>query len=806
MKTTPKKPSPAPSGDALRIGRPSGRPKGRSARIGATISLEGTLEDAVGGVEDDPAGALTGALPPAELAGWRCAQPTLLATEVARALRASQLALDTETTGLDAWAARNGMFGLSFAWREGATIHARYVPLRHKHDPGNLPLTRQSRAALRALAFDPGPLRVGHNFRYDANWFQNDDLWSAPPAPPHEDTLVLAWLENEERGPGAYALKTLSKAFVEQGADNLATQLAALRTARKIDDWAVLSVREIGPYAAQDARLTLLLWEGLDKALRDQDELATLSGQGHASLADVRTLTREFTPFLWKMEAVGVAVDEEYCHAAVKKIAAGQATATADMARILAEAGYGRAITPSRNADVAAALAHLGYRPRNPSDYDTRGAPRTNRMAVNRSGFGDHPFWLALQRWRAYGKAEKSYFGPLARRLAPDPLGTGAQVIHAEISQARARSGRLQAKNPNLMNIPVYHIGMSRNQMQINMLRGKLDEFEDYDENESAADVATLLAADRLDVREALVARPGYSLIFADFRQQELRAFADVSDEQRLFTAYREGKDVHALTASAVTAPPTPPPRGAPPEAQESYEKLVDQFRGVGKLLNFGMIFGMGSDKYYEAAAYGLAVDLEIDRFHEHYSKLSPDKKHEFLGNYSSIDTATEAFRAKRFEHYMTRSEKEVEAYHGLYPGVRKFHRALTRLGRRRGYVANKYGRRRRIPVGGRISQYFNFVIQGSCADLLRESVVQLSRALDAAKLKHHPLITIHDELIWEVWTPDVDRALAVFVRALTHPTGWRIDFPIELCVSTTTWAHKKERKVPVDVQKENAR
>lgn len=738
---------------------------------------------------DDPAGVSTGAVISDKLAGWLCDTPEYLEESVERAVRAKVLAIDTETLGFNQYVLkRKGVFGISFAWRDpDGSLHARYVPMRHSYpDAPNLKLTFDVKRSLRSLIGRPGPLRCGHNFRFDAGFLVADEAVGCLPVRPVEDTQWLAWLENEERGFGQYKLKVLGQTFVEAEAKSLADDLAELRKVipGALDNWSLLPIDEVGPYAAQDARLTLLLWEALDAALKEQDAKAKAEGWQHKPLEQVRLLEREATIRYWEMERRGLGVDYEYALDCVSRVQRGRELAADKMMEVVTQVTGASPETcePSKYRWVAAQLLRLGYDPK-PEDLDRTGVPKTNSQAIARNGFNSHPFVKALYRWRAYNNADKKYFGPIVHRSTPDPMGTGISVVHAEFYQTRARSGRVQASEPNLMNIPLYKVGMSRAMIMNNLRAGESKAAVHGVTSEE--DHEGLLLADEANVRRALRARPGYTLVFADYAQQELRAFVEISQEPTLLQLLESGADLHYETACAVMTMP----KKEEVADEDSYKKIVAQGRSVGKMLNFGMIFGMGVNRYYDTAGYDQLVEAEVAEFE---AKLGTIGVSADTAPIEQVTAALNQYRAQRRAHYRQRAEQEVEGYHAKYPRVRKFHQKIVNIAKKRGYITNQYGRRRRLPWNGPVTQYFNFIIQGSCADMMRTGMTQLASACEESKIRAFPVLTIHDEIIFECWTPHLKQFVAKVRAILPRPEGWRLEFPVDVKMSDGTFEQKR--------------
>lgn len=246
---------------------------------------------------------------------------------------------------------------------------------------------------------------------------------------------------------------------------------------------------------------------------------------------------------------------------------------------------------------------------------------------------------------------------------------------------------------------------------------------------------------------------PGYSLVVADYAQIELYILAQLSQDSRMVQAFKRGEDLHMLTASKIYGIPLPKEpkvwdvnhpdfKRWAKECEEWKEKYKDE-RGDGKIVNFGINYGM--------SAYKLAMDFEME-----------------------IDEA----------------ETWVEAYFDLYPGVKEFQERSIDACEEFGYVTTISGRRRRIPEiesndkairGHAERQAVNARIQGSAADLIKVAMNALEygrkykcryipasvceKAQNAKDLGYQQLLQVHDELVGQNPEKDADEA-AKLVKA----------------------------------------
>ena len=304
-----------------------------------------------------------------------------------------------------------------------------------------------------------------------------------------------------------------------------------------------------------------------------------------------------------------------------------------------------------------------------------------------------HPLPGRMLEYRALSKLKSTYVDALPGLVNPR---TGR--IHTSFHQTVAATGRLSSSDPNLQNIPA---------------RG--------DEGRR--------------IRAAFTAPPGHLLLAADYSQIELRVLAHLSGDETLRDAFRRGEDIHSRTAAEVFGGLA----AANPDA-----------RRVAKVINFGIIYGMGPGR--------LARELDI----------------------SQAEAAT-----------------YIRRYFERYAGVRAFVDATLAEARARGYVATLLNRRRYLPElsaqEGAARQFaertaVNTRIQGSAADLIKMAMVSLDARLRGSEVDMPMVLQVHDELVFEVGTQHVDWAVET-VRAEMEGVA-RLDVPLKVDVRVgENWA-----------------
>jgi len=207
-------------------------------------------------------------------------------------------------------------------------------------------------------------------------------------------------------------------------------------------------------------------------------------------------------------------------------------------------------------------------------------------------------------------------------------------------------------------------------------------------------------------IRKAFVAESGNVLLSADYSQIELRLLAHVADIKPLKEAFHNGADIHAATASEVFGIPV--------------ADLDSPTRNRAKAINFGIIYGI--------SPFGLARQLGIPQ-----------------GD------------AKTY----------IEAYFERYPGVRDYMEAKKEAARADGFVTTIFGRKVYLPgVNDKNPARRNFMeraainapLQGAAADIIKRAMIRMPAALKSSKLKAKMLLQVHDELIFEVPEPELEK------------------------------------------------
>jgi DNA polymerase-1 len=593
---------------------------------------------------------------------------------IARARAAGQVAVDTETTSLDAMRAE--LVGVSMAIEPG---RACYIPLAHKAAggqggldldgdggggaeavPEQIPLA-QALPLLKDLLEDPAVLKIGHNIKYDML------VLARPPydirIAPLDDTMVLSYLlEGGMHGHGLDELAALHfghsmikfKDVAGSGKNKITFDYVPLEVARD--------------YAAEDAEVTNRL-HALLKPRLAAERMTTI----------YETIERPLIPILVDMERAGIKVDV----VELKALSADFAKRIAELEReihTLAAREFNIGSPKQLGEILFDEMSLEGGKKGKTGAYGT-GADVLEALAAQ-----GHDLPARVLDWRRLSKLKSTYSDALVEQINPD---TGR--VHTSYAMTVAQTGRLSSTDPNLQNIPVR-------------------------------------TEEGRKIRRAFVADAGCKLVSLDYSQIELRLLAHVADIAALKDAFRDGIDIHALTASQVFGEPV--------------EGMAPETRRRAKAINFGIIYGI--------SAFGLARQLGLEQG-----------------------------EARRY----------IAAYFERYPGIKDYMDSMRAFAHDHGYVETIFGRRIHLPQikdknparrGFAERQAINAPLQGAAADIIKRAMNRVPRSLAKAKLNARMLLQVHDELLFEVPGAEVDATVDAVRKVMESAAQLSVPLDVE--------------------------
>lgn len=399
-----------------------------------------------------------------------------------------------------------------------------------------------------------------------------------------------------------------------------------------------IPLEQAAEYAAEDADVTMKLQQVLWEKLSREPTLEKLFKEMELPLLGV----------LSRMERRGVLIDSDALFLQSNEIA-NRLSELEEQAYVLAGQPFNLASTKQLQEILFDKLG-LPVIQKTP-----KGAPSTNEEVLEELAFS-HELPKVLVEHRGLSKLKSTYTDKLPQMVNPQ---TGR--VHTSYHQAVTATGRLSSSDPNLQNIPI------RNE------EGRR-------------------------IRQAFIAREGFTVVAADYSQIELRIMAHLSQDQGLINAFTQGKDIHRSTAAEIFG--------------VALDEVTSEQRRNAKAINFGLIYGM--------SAFGLSRQLGIGR---------------------------------------ADAQSYMDLYFKRYPGVQTFMHDIREKAKAQGYVETLFGRRLYLPdinssngmrrkAAERVA--INAPMQGTAADIIKRAMIQLDQ-----KLQNDPdiamIMQVHDELVFEV-------------------------------------------------------
>ena len=399
-----------------------------------------------------------------------------------------------------------------------------------------------------------------------------------------------------------------------------------------------IPLEKAAKYAAEDADVTMKLQQVLWEKLSKEPTLEKLFKEMELPLLGV----------LSRMERRGVLIDSDALFLQSNEIT-NRLSELEEQAYVLAGQPFNLASTKQLQEILFDKLG-LPVIQKTP-----KGAPSTNEEVLEELAFS-HELPKVLVEHRGLSKLKSTYTDKLPQMVNPQ---TGR--VHTSYHQAVTATGRLSSSDPNLQNIPI------RNE------EGRR-------------------------IRQAFIAREGFTVVAADYSQIELRIMAHLSQDQGLINAFTQGKDIHRSTAAEIFG--------------VALGEVTSEQRRNAKAINFGLIYGM--------SAFGLSRQLGIGR---------------------------------------ADAQSYMDLYFKRYPGVQTFMHDIREKAKAQGYVETLFGRRLYLPdinssngmrrkAAERVA--INAPMQGTAADIIKRAMIQLDQ-----KLQNDPdiamIMQVHDELVFEV-------------------------------------------------------
>ncbi|GAA0284494.1 DNA polymerase I [Rhodovulum strictum] len=542
------------------------------------------------------------------------------------------VAVDTETTGLDEM--RCDLVGISLAVEPG---RACYIPLGHKTGGGDLfgadALAEGQMPLSEALALLKPLLEDPAVMKIGQNM-----KYDAKVLARHGITVApiddtMLMSYAMHAGLHGHGMDALSERYLDHSPIPIKSLLGTGKAQITFDR---VPIDEAVKYAAEDADITLRLAQ-LFKPQLHRAKVTTV----------YETLERPLVAVLAEMEMTGIKVDRDTLSRMSNAFAQKMAGLEAEIHELAGERfNVG---SPKQLGEILFDKMSLSGGKKGKTGAYGTGADVLEDLAAE-----GHDLPARVLDWRQIAKLKSTYTDALQDHIHPE---TGR--VHTSYVITGAVTGRLASTDPNLQNIPVR-------------------------------------SEDGRRIREAFVADAGKVLVSLDYSQIELRILAHVAGIDALKQAFRDGHDIHAMTASEMFDVPL--------------DRMTPEIRRRAKAINFGVIYGI--------SGFGLARQLRIPRG-----------------------------EAQGF----------IDRYFERFPGIRAYMEATVAFAKANGYVQTLFGRRIHTPeIGAKGPQAgfaqraaINAPIQGTAADIIRRAMIRMPAALGG--LPARMLLQVHDELVFEV-------------------------------------------------------
>jgi DNA polymerase-1 len=593
-----------------------------------------------------------------------------------RATTLGAVAVDTETTSLNEMVA--DLVGISLATAPG---QACYIPLGHITGDGDL-LGAATRAEgqmplEQALEMLRPMLADPSVLKIGQNLKYDLKILRRydVEVTPIDDTMLMSYAL--AAGLHGHGMDELAKLHLGHECIPIKSLLGTGKSAISFDK---VPVDQAAPYAAEDADVTLRLHRVLKPQLSQNRVTAVYE-----------VMERPLVPVLATMEMAGIKVDRDRLSRLSNSFAQRMA-GLEDEIKTIAGRDFNVGSPKQLGEILFDELGLPGGKKGKNGAWGT-GADVLETLAVEQGS----DLAARILDWRSIAKLKSTYTDALQTHINPD---TGR--VHTSFSLAATTTGRLASTDPNLQNIPV------RSE------QGR-------------------------EIREAFIAEPGNVILSLDYSQIELRILAHIAGIDALKQAFKDGLDIHAMTASEMFGVPL--------------EGMDPMIRRQAKAINFGVIYGI--------SAFGLAANLRIPRD-----------------------------EAKAF----------IDAYFEKFPGIRAYMDRVKAEAKANGFVETLFGRRIHTPEinagGPRVAfaqrAAINAPIQGTAADVIRRAMVRIPGVMAAERLSGRMLLQVHDELLFEVREDEAEATIAAVKVVMEGAAAPAVQFETPLVVDAgmgKSWA-----------------
>lgn len=500
------------------------------------------------------------------------------------------------------------------------------------------------------------------------------------------DITVLHWHDTDVKGPmfdtmlAHYLLQPDMKHSMDELAETylnyrpISIETLIGKKGKNQKSMRDVPLEEVAPYASEDADITFRLYENFSKEINKSEGLKKLFFE----------IEMPLMPVLARMESKGVNIDK----AALEEISGELEKEAEDLEKkIYDHAGESFNVSsPKQLGIILFEKLKIDDKPKKTKS----GQYSTNEETLTKLA-DKHEIVESILEYRQVVKLKSTYVDAL-----PLLINKKDDRIHTTYMQAVAATGRLSSQNPNLQNIP------------IRTERGR-------------------------KVRKAFIpSSDDYTILAADYSQIELRLIAELSGDEGMLSAFRNGEDIHAATAAKVF--------------DVEPDDVSREMRSKAKVVNFGIIYGI--------SAFGLSQRINVSR---------------------------------------SEASELIKNYFKKYPGIKDYMDKSIEYAREHGYVETIMKRRRYlkdINSGNATVRGFaernaiNAPIQGSAADMIKIAMIKVDHAFRDKKYKSSMILQVHDELVFDAHKEEVEEIKPLIEKEMQNAIP-QLNVPIKVDMDT---------------------
>jgi DNA polymerase-1 len=520
-------------------------------------------------------------------------------------------------------------------------------------------------SALKSLFETPAILKIGYDLKPAIRYCTEHGITLAP----YDDIQVMSYVLRA--GLDNQEFTSIAEIFLGVTLNALSELTGSGKSALALSH---IETTSLASFMAERASITNRLHVVLRKELLKEHMLSVYEN-----------IERPLVAVLADMEHEGVKVDPVALHKLSEDFAARLSVLEQEIYKLV---GHSFTIgSPKQLGEIL--FDEMGIMPggKNPKQLAKSGSYATGADILEQLAEEGHTIAEKVLEWRQLSKLKSTYTDALVREISPHD-----KRIHSTFMMTVTSTGRLSSTEPNLQNIPVR-------------------------------------SEEGYKIRETFVPEKGYVLLSADYSQIELRILANIANIETLKTAFRNGQDIHAITASQIFHVPL--------------EQMDAATRRKAKAINFGIIYGI--------SGFGLARQLGISR---------------------------------------TEASEYIERYFERYPGIKDYMEQTRQFARENEYVKTLFGRKCHVKgIHDKRLQSFaeraaiNAPLQGTAADIIKRAMVRLPEALRKERLHARMILQVHDELLFEVPEDQIDRTRAIIKRVMEGAASFDVPLVVDIGV-----------------------